>query len=224
MRAVTNTEQFVKDMGKLTDYTIGFLEGLELGKPALMAKLGADLVDRAKQFVDSNARVNPAALHHVYEWSMTGSPDARLFDIDYRVNGHGLSFGSTFRQSTSVKAGSNVPFYDKARIMEEGISVTIRPKTAQVLVFNDNGEEVFTTKPIRISRPGGSEVAGSFESVISSFFENYFQQSYLNSSKIFEDLKRPDAYTLNLRKGIRGGKSYGRLVGTRWISQAGDRV
>jgi len=74
-------------------------------------------------------------LHHVYEWYQTGSPAARLFDINYISNQIGLSFNSTFRQSVSIKSGSKVPFYNKAQIIENGIPVTIRPVSSEVLSF-----------------------------------------------------------------------------------------
>ena len=39
-----------------------------------------------QKLIDANARINPATLHHVYEWTKTGSPNARLFDIKFSVN------------------------------------------------------------------------------------------------------------------------------------------
>ena len=35
-------------------------------------------------YVDSQARVNPKSLHHVYEWKKVGVPSARLFDLKVR--------------------------------------------------------------------------------------------------------------------------------------------
>jgi hypothetical protein len=217
MKVVFNDKQLMKDMNSLVQYTQGFLEGTELAKSAILNKLGKDVIEALKNFVDSNARVNPSALNHIYEWSMTGTPAGRLFDIDYLVTGAGLSFNSTFRQSTSIQDGSTTPFYDKARIMEEGIPVTIRPK-GRVLAFNDNGEQVFTSKPVVVTNPGGQETTGSFDRVINSFFESYFTQSYIRSSGIFDYLKNPFPYANNMQRGLRGGKSYGKTVGYNWAS------
>ena len=128
-----------------------------------------------KQYVDASARVNPSLLHHVYEWDKAGSPDSRLFDVNYTITGNGLSFNSNFRQSRTIKVGSRTPFYDKARIMEDGIAVTIRPRKAKVLAFEDSGEQVFTKGPVTVNNPGGN-TKGQFENVFNSFFNVYFTQ------------------------------------------------
>jgi hypothetical protein len=134
-----NSKQFKKDMNNIVNYSIGFLDGVHKGKTVFLKTLGMETVEVMKEFIDSNARVNPEMLHHIYEWNLTGSPEARLYDISYTVSNLGLSFKSSFSQSRSIKDGSRTPFYDKARIMENGIPVTIRPRAAQVLAFDDNG-------------------------------------------------------------------------------------
>lgn len=217
MKVVFDDKQLMKDMNSLVQYTEGFLQGAELAKPAIMERLGKDVIETLKNYIDSSARVNPSALNHIYEWSMTGSPVGRLFDINYLVTGSGLSFSSTFRQSTSIQDGSTTPFYDKARIMEEGIPVTIRPK-GKVLSFNDAGEQVFTSKPVVVTNPGGQETTGAFEEIINSFFNNYFTQAYIQSSGILDYLKNPFPYATSMQRGLRGGKSYGKTVGYKWAS------
>lgn len=97
------------------------------------------------------ARSNPQSLHHVYEWSKTGSRDARLFDVQYRITNLGLSIDSNFRQSTSVQSGSYEPFYNKAKIMEDGVPVVIRPKGNKPLVFENNGTLVYTKNLLLIN-------------------------------------------------------------------------
>jgi hypothetical protein len=217
MKVTFDDRKLMKDMESLVSYSQGFLEGTELAKPAILNKLGKDVIQTLRNFVDSNARVNPSALQHVYEWSMTGTPAGRLFDINYLVTGNGLSFNSTFRQSSTIQKGSSTPFYDKARIMEEGIPVIIKPK-GRVLAFVDDGEQVFTSKPVVVSNPGGAEARGSFEQVINSFFESYFTQSYIASSGIFDYLKNPFPYATNLQRGMRAGKAYGKMIGLKWAS------
>jgi hypothetical protein len=118
--------QFAKDMKNIMSYSAGFLDGIQMGKQQLMHSLGEQTLEVLKSYIDSNARTNPAILHHVYEWSQTGSPSARLYDIDYSISNLGLSFRSSFRQSSTIQNGSNTPFYNKAKIMEEGIPVKIR--------------------------------------------------------------------------------------------------
>lgn len=217
-----NDKDFLREMNNLMDYSFGFLNGAVTGKRAFLENLGVSTIEALKQFIDSMARVEPAALHHVYEWSMTGSPDARLFDIDYTVSNLGLSIKSTFRQSTSIKAGSTVPFYNKAKIMEEGSPVTIRPKKSNFLVFtNEEGEEVFVQKPVVVENPGGSQVAGRYEQTFDTFILNYFSQSFLNASGILDKLKDLSVYKRNISSGSKMGASRGREIGYRWIVNAG---
>jgi len=216
-----NTSQFKKEMNNIVDYSIGFLQGIEKGKTIFLKTLGMETVEVMKEFIDSNARVNPDMLHHIYEWNQTGSPSARLYNISYTTSNLGLSFRSSFSQSTSIKNGSRTPFYDKARIMEYGIPVTIRPKVAQVLAFDDNGDTVFTKGPITIENPGGSQVEGGFEKTFDLFFNRYFSQAFLRTSGIAKHLENPQVYKTALPAGKTLGRSKGIATGYRWIANAG---
>lgn len=217
-----NSAAFMKEMENVVKYSVGYLEGVQVGKKEFLRNIGATAIELLKEYIDSNARVNPAMLHHVYEWEKTGSPSARLFDIDYTISNLGLSVKSTFSQSESIKRGSKVPFYDKARIMESGIPVVIRPKSAQVLAFTDeDGNEVFTRNPVTVLNPGGDEVEGGFERAFDNFFNFYFSQMFLNSSGILGHLDSPTLYKKNLAAGSRGGKTVGYNTGYRWIASAG---
>ena len=221
MRAAFNSNQFKKEMNNIVNYSIGFLEGVQSGKTAFLKTLGMETVEIMKEFIDSNARVNPEMLHHVYEWTMTGSPDARLYNISYTTSNLGLSFRSSFSQSTSIKNGSRTPFYDKARIMEYGIPVTIRPKVAQVLAFDDNGETVFTRGPVEVMNPGGTQVEGGFEKVFDMFFNKYFSQAFLRTSGVARYLENPQVYKKDMPAGKRMGRAKGLSTGYRWIANAG---
>ena len=121
LKLVINSKQFQKEMNNIIGYSTGFIDGIGRGKQAMYAALGPQISELAEQFIDANARVSPELLHHVYEWHRTGSPEARLFDIDFTVSKFGLTFKTSLKQSTSIKNGSNVPFYNKAEIMENGI-------------------------------------------------------------------------------------------------------
>ena len=221
MRTVFNSNQFKKEMNNIVDYSLGFLEGIQRGKTVFLKTVGMETVELMKEFIDSNARVNPEMLHHIYEWNQTGSPSARLYDISYTTSNLGLSFRSSFSQSTSIKNGSRTPFYDKARIMEEGIPVTIRPRVAQVLAFEDDGETIFTRGPVEVSNPGGTEVQGGFEKVFDMFFNRYFSQAFLRVSGVAKYLENPQAYKKNMQSGKNMGRSKGVSTGYRWIANAG---
>ena len=202
------------------DYSAGFLDGIQMGKQQLMHSIGVQSIELLKSYIDSNAKTNPAILHHVYEWNQTGSPDARLYDIKYSISNLGLSFMSSFSQSNTVQDGSNTPFYNKAKIMEEGIPVKIRPKRAQSLRFIDDGEEVFTKSEVTIRNPGGN-VEGKFEQVFDNFFNKYFTQAFLRASGMAAYLDNPTAYKKNLQAGKKGGRAKGLSTGYRWIANAG---
>lgn len=214
-----NNKKFIRDTKNLMGYSIGFVTGVQRGQGVFLKGLGVTVIEALKQYIDSNARVAPQMLHHIYEWNQVGSPEARLFDLRYTVTGVGLSFDSKFRQSRSIKDGSRVPFYDKARIMEEGIPVTITPKN-KVLAFTVDGEDVFTSSPVRVQNPGGN-VEGEYERVFDSFFNLYFKQSFLASTGILAYLENPIDFAKNFSKGKRGGYSLGLAVGSQWIAKAG---
>lgn len=214
------TSRFQREMQNIMDYSAGFLEGAQRAKPELFKNIGNVISDGLKQFIDTNARLDPQSLHHVYEWYQTGSPQARLFEIEYQATDSGLSFNSTFTQSTSVQQGSKVPFYNKAEVMERGIPVTIIPRAGKPLVFQDGVETVFTKAPVVVSNPGGNSVAGSYKQIFEQFFTQYFSQSFLQSSGILEHLKNAKAFESNFSKANTGGRSLGVSVGYKWFSQS----
>ena len=212
------TNDFMKDMMSVVNYANGFLEGVDGGKRDLLETIGIKTNEILNEFIDANARTNQAVLHHVYEWYETGSPAARLFDLDYSISGGGLTIKSTFSQSTSVQAGSSTPFYDKARIMEQGIPVKIKPVRSKVLAFEDNGEQVFTSSTVNVSNPGGQNAAGGFKETIDMFFNSYWKQSFLQVTGIADILRNPIQFKKNLPRAKAGGRSAGYDVGYRWIA------
>jgi len=212
------TTDFMKEMDSMVQYANGFMDGAQAGKKQLLETIGAKTKEILESFIDSNARTNQAVLHHVYEWQQSGNAASRLFDIEYTTSGGGLTLRSTFRQSVSVKNGSTTPFYDKARIIEEGIPVRIKAKVSSVLSFSDGGEQVFTKLPIDVSNPGGSEANGGFQRIVDSFFNSYWKQSFLKTSGIANILRNPIQFKQNLPRAKAGGRSVGYDVGYRWIA------
>jgi len=49
-------------------------------------------------------------------------------------------------------------------------------------------EQVFTKNPINVSNPGGDWVQGSYEKTFDNFMNNYFKQSFLRASGIYQYL------------------------------------
>jgi hypothetical protein len=185
----------------------------------MLDNLGQGTIEALGQYIDAMARGDQYAMHHVYEWYQTGSPAARLFDLEYTVSNAGLSLKSSFRQSTTIAENSNEPFYDKARIMENGIPVTISPKR-KALVFEEGGETIFVSKPITINNPGGTAVEGAYERVFDTFFKSYFTQAFLKSSGLFDYISKPVLYKKNIAAGSKGGRQVGKKVGYTWIANA----
>jgi hypothetical protein len=220
MRIVTNSKQFESQMNNIVKYSIGFLDGIERGKTVFLKNLGAGTIQALAAYVDVSAKGNPRALHHIYEWYQTGSPSARLFDLDYTVSNLGLSITSTFKQSRTLKEDSNEPFYNKASIMERGIPVTITPKRSSVLVFEEGGNTIFTKNPITVRSPGGDEVQGAFEKTVDEFILRYFKQSFLRASGIYDYIKKPVLYKKNIKAGSKLGRSKGIDTGFKWIANA----
>lgn len=216
----TDLRRFQKQMNNIVEYSYGFLDGVQKGKKIFLDKLGKEVIFAIGQYIDVEARSNPSALHHVYEWNQTGSPSARLYDINYTVSNLGLSLTSRFKQSKTVSLDSNTPFYNKAYIMENGIPVTIKPKRNSVLVFEDGGQEVFTKKPVTVRSPGGDEVAGSFERVFDEFMLKYFKQSFLRASGLYNYINNPVAYKKNFNAGSKIGRIKGVDTGFKWIANA----
>jgi hypothetical protein len=215
-----NQSKLIKDLNNIVDYSLGFINGVQKGKSIFLNNLGSSVQHILEAFIDSNARSNPQTLHHVYEWYRTGSPDARLFDIRYTVSNVGLSFYSSFRQSTTIKNGSSVPFYNKAEIMENGIPVTIVPKRSSVLAFEQDGETIFTKGPINVDNPGGPAVQNGFQNTVNLFFSRYFTQAFLRASGLYDYFNNPKVYKKNLQKGRTSGKAAGISTGYAWIVNA----
>jgi hypothetical protein len=212
---------FNKQLRNLVEYSFGFIEGVQRGKQMFMMQLGEGTKLILEQFIDASARQNPESLHHVYEWYQTGSPSARLFDINYTVSNLGLSLMSTFRQSTSVQNGSKEPFYNKARVMEAGIAVRIAPKNTERLVFDVDGTLVATPNPVTVTSPGGASVQGSFGNVFDLFVNRYFTQAIMKTSGLNKKFGDVSTYNKNLQAGLKVGRSAGNSAGYRWITNMG---
>ena len=219
MIVTTDIKSFKKTMNNVIEYSNGFLDGVQKGKKAFLNNLGQSVIFAMEQYVDMEARSNPEALHHVYEWYQTGSPNARLFNLTYSVSNVGLSINSTFKQSQSLSEDGTVPFYNKAYVMENGIPVLIKPKKTALKFEGGNGE-VFTKKPVTVRNPGGDEVEGSFERAVDQFILSYFKQSFLKASGIYDYINRPTVFKKNIRAGSKSGRSQGIETGFRWIANA----
>jgi len=162
-------------------------------------------------YIDALARTRPKSLHHVYEWKKAGNKSARLFKLN-KISDQGLSFrvNYEFLPSRSMvpapKGKRRHMFINKAQIMEEGNPLVIRPKNAERLVFEYEGETIFMPKgaPVTVRRPGGSAARNQFslahsrffsgrlvnESIKRSGFQKVFNSSMTKALKVPSDIKK----------------------------------
>jgi hypothetical protein len=120
-----------------------------------------------ESYVDHLARVNPTKYHHVYEPGQSGNPKARLFKSSVTSDKNKAVLQYTFLPSR-IPGESGQVFKSKAFIMESGTPVTITPKRAKSLVFEVDGELVFS-KQSYVANPGGVAVQNSFTETFNLF-------------------------------------------------------
>lgn len=206
-----DSKDLMKKLNGSVDYSGGFFDGIQMERITFMKFLAGFTREALYKYIDSRARVNPDALHHVYEPNKVGSSDGRLYKFEISPRLTVISFKGEFLPSSISSDTSNEPFVNKAKIMENQISVTIAPKNSDVLVFENNGELVFTRNSIIIEHPGGDEVAGAFGKVVDEFFSQYLTNSLLKP--LFRDLSTADEFAKSFSSGtraagVRAGKKY----------------
>ena len=139
------------------------------------------------KFIDSEARLSPKSLHHVYEWNQTGKPLGRLWKIDGTYKSGSIVLSSEFRPSKTFAPNKYGPrrskFIFKADVMEKGQPVRITARNAQALHFySKDGDPVFIPKGkfVTVKTPGGKEVKGSYKKTMNRF---------LASSRLLVDIQ-----------------------------------
>jgi hypothetical protein len=140
-------------------------------------------------YIDSQARMKPKSLHHVYEWSKAGMQTARLFELKM-LDGVGLSFRFTYNLLPSKtfvpysKSKKRYKFIDKADVMEAGVPVIIAPRHSKRLVFEVDGTTVFMPKgaSVVVKSPGGTASTNQFKLAYSRFFSGNLVKSSISKS------------------------------------------
>jgi hypothetical protein len=215
-----DTKKVNKMLNNSVSYSYGFLDGVEVSRVEFNKRLGDFTVKALYKYIDSRAKANPQALHHVYEWNNVGSPNGRLFEFQSVPFKNIIRFNGTFLQSSSIPPNSREPFADKARIMENQIQVVVEPKNSDYLVFDVDGETVFTTKTIYIDHPGGDFVAGSFGRVVDDFFSNYLKMGLIKP--FMKDFQTAEQYTDSFKDGVKGGsRATGVRAGKKYMTKTG---
>jgi hypothetical protein len=163
-------------------------------------------------YVDSQARTKPKSLHHMYEWGKAGVATSRLFNL-YKIDTEGLSFriNYDFKLSKSSVPSKNKKqkkkyiFANKALVMETGMPVIIRPRSAERLVFELDGETVFMPKgtSVTVRRPGGAQATNQFALSYGRFFGGQLVNSSIKSSGLQRIFNLKMAKALNVPMNIR---------------------
>jgi len=216
---------YANQKGVLKDSTVAQISAYVYYEAAVIAKLTTNkafqnafsklMFDQINldfgNYIDALARSKPKSLHHVYEWKKTGNKSARLFKLN-KTGQVGLSFGINyeFLPSKSMVPASTGKrrhmFMNKASIMEKGEPLVIRPKNADRLVFEIDGETVFMPKgaSVTVRRPGGSGARNQFtlahsrffsgrlvnDSIKKSGFQRLFNSSMSKALGVPSDIKR----------------------------------
>jgi hypothetical protein len=211
----------LKMFDNLIAYSDGFIKESKAKEGYVANKMASASIEGFYEFLDNMARSSPGLLHHVYEWGQVGNPGARLVDLKKQLAGSTVEIDASFLQSESIPDGGNTPFYNKAEVMEEGITVVVNEVQAQALFFQVDGQEFFRTGPIVIENPGGAAVRGQFVANFETFYNQYFDRVYLNSIRFYDHFRNANPYVKNFAAGVRGGGSgVGRKTALSWIMSA----
>lgn len=184
MNVTFDLKDFNKKMNGLTGYAEGFVTTLSENENKVADTIADEAIDSAYTYIDTMARMHPDRLHHVYEWPRAGDASSRLFNfISEAIGKNKYQIRSNFIDSKMPASTSGQVFTNKASIMEAGKPLVIKPKKSPVLVFEVDGETIFTPNEVHIANPGGN-TSGSFEAVVKDFqqyFESTFPKSKLSS-------------------------------------------
>lgn len=202
---------------KELDLKVGGIK--ELTSKAVMEEFSnAVFTVGAKAFVKAinlEAKSNPKAFHHIYEWNKAGMNTQRLFFLykESFINGILIVRPGFIQSRTPVpvapellapgKTGKIVAarniFKDKASVMEKGDPIVYR--ASKPLPIPDGGQINFIARGtlVHINHPGGVEVKGSFEKFFHAWFATKLQ-SVINASGMTKAIDSEVAAILN-KKG-----------------------
>lgn len=224
IKTTFDTKAMTATLNNIVSYSEGFTKGVHIEQVNFNRDLGFFIQEALGKFIDSKARANPESLHHVYEWGMVGNQAGRLFDFSMTYTKTFITFTARFLPSSKPSETSSEPFREKAKIMEDNITITINPELADFLVFEQDGETIFTSETVIIENPGGPQVAGSFERSVKEFFNNYLTVGLLKSAGIFDKLRYAREYSSRFSQGAKVGASAGVSAGRQYLSLGGIRV
>lgn len=162
--------------------------------------------------VDTFAISNPKRMHHVYEWSQIGRPNARLFVLERQsILGGTLAINVSFLQSrvpvpippqlltpgpTGKSVTSKTIFKDKANVMEKGKPVSFAAK--KIITFLGINGQTFLQPGtvVNILNPGGVQVKNSFQRFMLEWYQNN-SEAIMQSSGMYQKMINDVSNVLN---------------------------
>lgn len=215
-------DDVIKMLKNTTKYTESFVTEMNKNKMILNEKVGEESVEAFYDWLDSLARSHPGMMHHVYEWGQVGDPFGRLYDLSLSINKTSAVITANFLESEVPSPTSDVPFFDKAEVMESGESVTVSEVDADILFFEIDGEEFFRHGPITIANPGGEATRGSFVRAFNEFYTKYFTQVHLKSIGFYKYFSNPKEFSRYFGSAVKGNSAsaIGKRAALSWITNA----
>ena len=140
------------------------------------------------QYIDQRSRQNPDAYHHIYEFDKTGQAGARLFKgvVSNTLDAAVITYTFTTAKDPNR---NGYAFPNKAEVMEKGETVVVTPKRSRYLKYELEDGQFVTSERSVISNPGGTQVAGSFESTFNQFM-NTTGRNVLEKFGFFRKIER----------------------------------
>lgn len=215
------SKQAMNILKNMVQYSQGYIAESKAKEPYVANKLAQMSINAFYDYLDGLARMHPGMLHHVYEWENVGNPAARLFELKKTMGASNVYVMADFLQSREPATSTGDIFYDKATIMEEGLTVTIQEREASALFFEIDGEEFFRAGPIVVQNPGGAEARGSFTAAFEEFYNVYFDKVYLKAIKFYDTLRNQNEYEANFAAAVKGGNAFatGKHTALAWLTR-----
>ena len=188
---VFNTGKFAEKVTALAAYDQTVITSLyqsPVNREAINRGAAFVIKNYFEGYMDSKARQDSKAYHHVYEFNRTGQSDSRLFKASVTSNPAAavISFNFTPAKNPN-KYGYSFP--NKAEVMESGKPIRVTPKKDEYLKFTLSDGRFVTSKQSVIAHPGGPDVKGSFESTFREFTSSQ-GQLVLKKFGYFERIER----------------------------------
>lgn len=217
-----DAQKFNRVMQNSLDYSYGFIDGVKSNRKIFNEELGKLTTEMLNKYIDSRAMANSDSLHHVYEWGMVGNPGGRLFKLQHKSSPTNIVIFGEFLPSKTVSDTSDIPFINKANVMENSILIEIIPKNGVLAFEDDGGETVFTVNTVYVANPGGDGVAGSFGETVGDFFDAHFTAQVLGQTGLLQRLSNPVEFSQFFNSGaMGGGRSAGIKAGKKYLTVKG---